>query len=100
LAKLKITDRAGRDLERVTDFLLETNVSAAVETTDLIVDALSILKRHPLIGRSIEYGFRELIVSRGRSGYVALYKYDETNDLVLVLAIRHQRESGYWSQIY
>jgi addiction module RelE/StbE family toxin len=99
LAKLKITDRAGRDLERLTDFLLETDVSAAVETTDLIIDAISILKRHPLIGRPVEDGYRELVISRGRSGYMALYKYEEANDLVLILAVRHQRESGYWSQI-
>ena len=99
MAKLKVTDRAGRDLERLTDFLLGTNVSVAVETTDLIVDALTVLKRHPLIGRPIEDGYRELIISRGRSGYMALYKYDEANDLVLILAVRHQRESGYWSQI-
>jgi plasmid stabilization system protein ParE len=99
LANLKITDRAGRDLERLTDFLLETDVSAAVETTDLIIDAISILKRHPLIGRPVEDGYRELVISRGRSGYMALYKYEEANDLVLILAVRHQRESGYWSQI-
>lgn len=99
MAKLKITDRAGRDLERLTDFLLETNVSAAVETTDLIVDAISILKRHPLIGRPVEDGYLELIISRGRSGDMALCKYEEVNDLVLILAVRHQRESGYWPQI-
>jgi len=99
LAKLKITEEAGRDIERLTDFLLETDVSAAVETTDLIVDAVSILKRHPLIGRPVEYGYRELVISRGRSGYVALYRYDEASEFVLILAIRHQRESGYWSQI-
>jgi hypothetical protein len=38
---------------------------------------------------------RELVISRGKSGYLALYDYDEPNDMVLVLALRHQREAGY-----
>jgi hypothetical protein len=38
---------------------------------------------------------RELVISRGRSGYVALYDYDVMTDTALVLAIRHQREGGY-----
>jgi len=99
LAKLKFVEEAGQDIERLTDFLLEIDVSAAIETANLIVDAVSILRRHPLMGRSVGDGYRELIISRGRTGYVALYAYDEASDLVLILAVRHQRESGYWSQI-
>ena len=39
---------------------------------------------------------RELMVSRGRSGYVVLYSIEPAaEDVVLVLAIRHQRECGY-----
>jgi plasmid stabilization system protein ParE len=53
------------------------------------------LGQHPLIGRAVESGCRELVISRGRSGYVALYRYDEARDDVLILAIRHQREAGY-----
>jgi len=36
-----------------------------------------------------------LVISRGRSGYLALYSYDDAADVVLVLAIRHQREQDY-----
>lgn len=53
------------------------------------------LAAHPLIGRLAEHGYRELAISRGRSGYLALYDYVSTDDVVLVLAIRHQREAGY-----
>jgi len=38
---------------------------------------------------------RELIISRGHSGYVALYSYEEEEDAVLILSVRHQREAGY-----
>ncbi len=37
----------------------------------------------------------ELVISRGASGYLALYRYDELVDLVLVLRVRHQRELDY-----
>jgi len=38
---------------------------------------------------------RELLISYGKSDYVALYSYEQRQDVVLVLAIRHQREAGY-----
>lgn len=38
---------------------------------------------------------RELVISRGRSGYVALYRYLPRRDRIDVLAIRRQREAGY-----
>ncbi|HUL68409.1 MAG TPA: type II toxin-antitoxin system RelE/ParE family toxin [Burkholderiaceae bacterium] len=53
------------------------------------------MKRHPLLGRPVEQGLREMLISRGRSGYVALYRYDPATDVVLVLRVRHQREEGF-----
>ena len=38
---------------------------------------------------------RELVISYGRSGFVALYDYLAPIDTVVILAVRHQRESGY-----
>lgn len=98
MAKLIYSERAFADLERLTDFLIETDPSAAAETVGLIEEAVELLRRHPLIGRPVEYGLRELIISRGRTGYVVLYSFEEDRDAVLVLAIRHQREAGYWGQ--
>lgn len=95
MARLIYTEDAAHHLERLADFLLETDPAAAAETAELIINAVSMLKLHPLIGRPVEYGYRELMISRGRTGYVALYTYDEICDLVLILAIRHQREAGY-----
>lgn len=86
------------DLERLTDFLVETDPVTASETVDLIAEAVGLLIRHPLIGRPVESGLRELVISRGRTGYVALYSVEDDQDAVLVLAIRHQREAGYWGQ--
>jgi plasmid stabilization system protein ParE len=98
LAKLIYSGRAFADLERLTDFLIETDPAAAAETVGLIEEAVVLLVRHPLIGRPVEYELRELVISRGRTGYVALYSFEEDRDAVLVLAIRHQCEAGYWGQ--
>lgn len=90
-----LADEAVADLNRLTEFLLQSAPEAAVGTVDLILDALHILGDHPLVGRPLLQGLRELVISRGRTGYLALYRYDDTADVVLVLALRHQRESDY-----
>jgi plasmid stabilization system protein ParE len=95
LARLTYSRRAFEDLEQVTDFLLETDPTAALETIDLIEEAVSLLERHPCLGRPIESGLRELVISRGRTGYLALYDLDDVHEVVRILAIRHQGESGY-----
>lgn len=90
-----LAPEAAEDLERLSDFLVETAPEVAADTVDLILDALGTLSRHPHIGRPMPHGLRELVISRGRTGYLALYSYDEHHDAVVVLAIRHQREDDY-----
>jgi plasmid stabilization system protein ParE len=51
------------------------------------------LQHHPLIGRPVG-NLRELVISKVRTGYVALYRYLPQQDRVDILAIRHQRKSG------
>lgn len=60
-----------------------------------ILDALQLLVLHPLIGRPVAGGPRELVIARGSRGYVALYGYDEARDEVIVNAVRAQREAGF-----
>ncbi len=95
MAVISYAPRASSDLQRIVDFLAESELPAAGQTAELIVSAVEALQHHPLLGRRVESGFRELVISRGRSGYLALYRYDEARDRVLVLTIRHQREAGY-----
>lgn len=90
------TEAALADLVRLADFLLASEPAAAGETISLIEEAVQVLHNHCLIGREAEDGMRELMVSRGRSGYVVLYSIEHAaEDVVLLLAIRHQRECGY-----
>ena len=98
MAKLIYSEQALTDLERLADFLLESDPHAAAETVGLIEEAVGLLRRHPLIGRPVESNLRELVISRGRTGYVALYSFEEGHDTVLILALRHQRQAGYRGQ--
>jgi plasmid stabilization system protein ParE len=82
-------------MNRLTDFLLDASPQAALDVGDLLMQGLAILKNHPLVGRKVEEGYRELVISHGRNGYLALYRYIVASDTALVLAIRHQREQGY-----
>jgi len=95
MARVIYSRKAFTDLDRLADFLIKEAPQAAVAAIDVIRDGVEILERHPLIGRSCEEGLWELRISYGKSGYMALYSYEQRDDVVLVLAIRHQREAAY-----
>lgn len=95
MARLSYSEQALADIEALTAFLAESDALAAIETFDLIDEAISLLSRHPFIGRPVEHALRELVISRGTTGYLALYSFEEAQDTILILRIRHQREAGY-----
>ncbi len=95
MAEVIYSRHAFAELERLVDFLIKDAPQAAVTAIDVIRDGIEILERHPLVGRPCEEELRELLISYGQSGYVALYNYEQSQDVVLVLVIRHQREAGY-----
>lgn len=95
MAQVIYVDQGLLDLERLFDFLAEYDPDAAADAIGHIREAVHLLERHPLIGRPAEAGLRELLISYGKSGYAALYEFLEAQDVVLVLALRHQREAGY-----
>lgn len=95
MARVQITVRALADLERLFDFLAEQNPKLARERMLSVRRALELLADHPLLGRQAEDGRRELILSRGRFGYVAKYRWVPAEDVILILTVRHQLEAGY-----
>jgi plasmid stabilization system protein ParE len=95
VARITYAPGAVLDLERLQDFLAEHDPAVALAAAGAIVEAVSVLERHPLIGRPAEAGMRELVIARGRTGFVALYDWLEVIDTVVILALRHQREAGY-----
>lgn len=82
-------------MERIVSFLLEVAPSSAQDAVENITGAVTILGLHPRIGRRVRRHIRELVISHGGSGYLALYRYDPQRSLVRVLRVRHQREAGY-----
>ena|ERR1700680_3872308 len=95
MARLIYSARALEDLERLVLFRDEQAPAVAAGAFEAIVDGVNVLAAHPLMGRRVDGGMRELVISRGRTGYLALYRFEPARDLVRVLRIRHQREAGY-----
>ena len=95
MARVVYAESAFADFERIYEFYAETQPDLASEVIALIQDAVDVLERHPLVGRGVESGLFEVIISHGRTGFVALYDFLPKYDVVRVLALRHQREAGY-----
>ncbi len=59
--------------------------------------SIRLLILSPRAGRPIKNrpSLRERVIAFGNQGFVALYKFDQTTDEIMILAIRHQREAGY-----
>jgi len=85
------------DLERIFEFNFERDPAAALQHVQRIREAILILDAHPEIGRKApgEGSLRELVISHGNSGYIALYEHHAAEGLIRIAAIRHQREAGY-----
>jgi plasmid stabilization system protein ParE len=99
MTSLSISKEADQDLDRLTQFLLQSPPEYACKAGQNIFHALSFLTISPEIGRLYSPPLRELVISQKKSGYLAFYVYDPVADDVLVLRIRHQREVGYKSPL-
>jgi plasmid stabilization system protein ParE len=96
LAQVVYSAAALDDLERIMEFVLEAApAQSALGAVDQTTKAVDILSAHPRIGRRVRPQMRELVISHGAAGYLALYHFDASLDLVAVARIRHQREAGY-----
>jgi addiction module RelE/StbE family toxin len=98
MSPIRFSPAALRDLTKLREFLRSKNITAAKRAAQTIIQAIKILEEFPYLGRPLESlaeGYRELPIDFGDSGYLALYHYE--GDIVTILAIRHQKESGYLS---
>ena len=94
---------AAEDLERLFDHILERelasptgDLSIASRALESIQNACSFLRHSPFSCRKAGSSpfLRELIISFGGSGYVALFEIRDAST-VIVGAIRHQLESDF-----
>jgi plasmid stabilization system protein ParE len=100
--RVRFTREAEEDLVRLYEFILErdaTDWQLAERALEAIRHAVASLERTPFsyrkaAGASSPF-LRELVIPFGSTGYVALFEI-EGNDLVTILAVRHQREDDYY----
>jgi toxin ParE1/3/4 len=95
MARIELAPEVLSDFDRFVDHLETFDVEGAPEPIGEIVQAIQILSHSPMIGRPVRGGKRELVIGNGSRGYVALYRYLPGHDIVFVLAVRSQRESGF-----
>lgn len=95
MAEIIYSPSAIGNLERAFEHLAEKEPRSTLAAASAIRTAIAMLARHPLVGRPVESDLRELVISYGRTGYVALYRFIPSKDQIRILAIRHQRELDY-----
>ena len=95
MAQVIYSTRALDDIERAFEFLATHDPGSALSAAAAIRSAVETLADHPLIGRSVAGGLRELVISFGKTGYVALYWFSVERAEIWVLGLRHQRELDY-----
>jgi plasmid stabilization system protein ParE len=95
VAQVVYSARSLEQIERAFQFLRDQNPATALQAMTAVQSAVDNLRAHPFVGRRLEGELRELIISYGETGYVALYRFVASRDEVRVLAIRHQRELSF-----
>ncbi|MFN8773603.1 MAG: type II toxin-antitoxin system RelE/ParE family toxin [bacterium] len=95
MARVELAPGVLDDLDRFIDYLESQGAGDASARIAELIDAIDTLTHSPSIGRPVAGEKRELVIGRRGRGYVALYRYIEPADTVVVLALRSQREAGY-----
>jgi plasmid stabilization system protein ParE len=98
MTRVYLSEAALADILRLEEFLSQSQDPLASQLIDYLLDALQVLTHQPAIGRPVAGGLRELIISRGRTGYLARYLLEAKHDSVRVARVRHQKESGYGAE--
>ena len=102
--RVRLTRKAEAVLERLFDFVLERELACDGGDLELAEQALvairagiATLKSSPFTCRKAGQSpfLRELVISFGRSGYVALFEIVGSTDVV-VCAVRHQHEDDFY----
>ena len=95
--RVRYTKAAREDLQRLYGFLLEQDLAAARRARIAIGKAMEFLRDFPFACRKAVPDnpfLRELLIPFGNGGYVALFEI-ESESVVTILAVRHQREDDY-----
>jgi plasmid stabilization system protein ParE len=97
MPRLIWSESALRDVQRLYRVLADNNSEAAKRAVKAIRASVRVIAQHPEIGRpaeGMEPEYREWVIAFGDSGYIALYRYE--GETALIVAVRHQKEVGYF----
>ena len=95
--QIRYTKAAKEDLLRLYEFLVESDLGAARRALDAIRKSIDLLQDFPFTCRKASPDnpfLREMVIGFGDGGYVALFEIESEN-IVTILAVRHQREEDY-----
>lgn len=92
MPRIKFSEQANIDLDRFETFLREVAPDKVDEAIKSIFNGLKILTKNAFAGTPNGNGYRKLVIPYGKNGYVALYKYEENLDLIVVETMRHMKE--------
>ena len=97
MPRIIVSEGAAVGLEQCRQFLATKAPEAAKRAGQAIELQFLLLEAAPDTGRPLPEipELRELVIPFGDSGYVALYRHEAADDVVYVLAFRHQKEAGY-----
>lgn len=97
MPRIVTTRGAVAGLQRCRGFLDDKAPEAAYRAAQVIADRFQALQVNPDVGRPLpdRPELRELVIPFGDSGYVALYRHEPADEVVYILAFRHQKEAGY-----
>jgi toxin ParE1/3/4 len=59
---IRWSETAANDLEDIYDFIARDNPQAAAATVDRLIDVVERLENFPQMGRSAEFGTREIVI--------------------------------------
>ena len=95
--QVRYTKGAKDDLLRLYEFLVENDLEAARRALNAIRKSIDLLQDFPFTCRKASPDnpfLREMVIGFGDGGYVALFEIESEN-IVTILAVRHQREEDY-----
>jgi plasmid stabilization system protein ParE len=101
--RVRLTRQAQDDLQRLFDFIIERELASPTGDLEIAERAFTAiragfdtLQAMPFTCRKAGDGpfLRELVISFGATGYVALFEILDGQEVVIA-AVRHQREDDY-----
>ncbi len=92
--KVVLLPEAEGDIDRLYDFLVNSNPLAAQKAVLAIDEGITLLSKTPYLGVELQVrpDYRELSIKFGKSAYVLRYRILPEEDLAVIVRIWHSRE--------